>query len=53
MSDRWRGSYDAWKTREPDEAAEVCPTCGGWMYRCHGDWYCEVCEDNMAPEPDP
>lgn len=42
--DRWRDTYDAWKTRLPDYAdGRVCERCGGWLYRGH-------CADCEAPE---
>ena len=50
MSEHWRASYDAWKTREPDEdAGPVCDKCGDWLRRDHtlkGEyWYCERCDE--------
>lgn len=50
MDDRWRDSFDAWKTREPDEGARVCDACGGWLrydWHCNG-WYCEACDEDDA-----
>jgi hypothetical protein len=55
MSDRWRDTYDEWKTREPDADARVCDLCGGWMRFDHAhaldhgpSWYCEACDEALA-----
>lgn len=50
MSDRWRDTYDEWKTREPDDdVAYVCDACGGWLRWSHSDgWYCEACDERDA-----
>ena len=45
--DRWRDTYDAWKTRDPDADARGCDRCGGELTRCafgFPGWYCESCE---------
>jgi tRNA(Ile2) C34 agmatinyltransferase TiaS len=46
MSDHWRNSYDAWKTRDPDTDARVCDACGGWLrYEHRHGWHCERCDE--------
>lgn len=56
-SEAWRGSYDAWKTSEPDDySGPVCTKCGGWLLRDHSlpgqYWYCEECDEREGPDPD-
>lgn len=49
MSDRWRDTYDKWKTACPDDGAPTCNTHGDWMRRgAEGEWYCERCEQEDA-----
>ena len=50
MDDRWRDTYDAWKTRAPDLDIEVCEACGANLHRdWHADgWYCPDCADREA-----
>ena len=56
MDDRWRDTYDAWKTRAPDDDGPVCETCGAWLRRTSDfGWYCnhcEECEDDQYPGED-
>ena len=50
--DRWRDTYDSWKTREPDAAARICESCGSSMRYSHSDgWYCEDCEAWLEDQP--
>ena len=46
MDDRWRDTYDAWKTRVPQDDGPVCETCGAWLRRTLDfGWYCPDCEE--------
>ena len=41
------GDYDRWKLRGPDDDAEVCERCGGYLDR---DWqrcgcFCDICDE--------
>jgi hypothetical protein len=39
------GDYDAWKLHGPDDDAETCAECGGWLrYYWKFGWCCEACE---------
>ena len=43
--DRWRNTYDQWKTSAPDEPP-TCELCGGWLRRdAYLDWICEWCDE--------
>lgn len=51
MDDRWRDTYDKWKTQCPDEAADAqtCERHGNWLVRgAEGEWFCEACEHEDA-----
>lgn len=49
-SDAWRDSYDAWKTREPDDYGYcgICPHCGSEVPSrspVYKERLCDDCED--------
>lgn len=49
MDDRWRDTYDKWKTACPDDSGPTCEKHGDWMRRgAEGEWYCEQCEKEDA-----
>ena len=51
-NERWRDSYDAWKTRLPDDNDPICERCGEGLRRTAGIWHCERCEeDDNCREP--
>ncbi len=62
MADRWRDSYDAWKTREPDHfrSTPACMRCGSedetfhsGIGHCRDIWLCGPCwDDEEVDYPD-
>lgn len=51
MNERWRSTYDSWKTREPDWDVVACDECGHAKVRQGRAWVCERCEEPLA-EPE-
>lgn len=45
--DHWRDSYDAWKTRSPDDDYDgpTCERCGEWLRRWRCEWVCDICDE--------
>lgn len=56
MDDRWRDTYDAWKTRTPWDDDPACEVCGQNLRRDYcksplgGAWYCPDCVDREAEQ---
>lgn len=49
MDDRWRDTYDKWKTQCRDAGAPTCERHGEWLVRgTEGEWFCEACEQEDA-----